>query len=437
MIVSARQAVEENPSLVQHTFWIVDEFQDFNRAEEHLIRVLTGDADGVLIAGDDEQALYQQLKGATPEIIVAYYGDPDFANAMLPYCSRCSYYICLAASAFIDRHRGDGAIAKSYLPLAEAPEETKVQVVLTAAPRTAVAYIERFLNDHAEELRAHEEAMAAGTETDPFLLILSPQREVSFYLDAAEELFDLVSPWGGEGSHRSRDYWLVVEYCMAAWRGDNFAVRKVLDHESKSVSVVHGLIARALAESKSLVELDDDLVRDVMAKCRQVVSIIEAENAGATEKATQCAEIAPVGDVERLARELETHPISKSGPSDEGDASVEGAPALAAVEVMSLVGAKGLSAKHVIVLGCDTTNMGYTTTLQFYVALSRARKSLHLITALKAKGARDAHPYVYEIPEDYCDYIAFKRDGVDHLSGQRAFTDKLRQLTSYPRRAAR
>jgi hypothetical protein len=44
---------------------------------------------------------------------------------------------------------------------------------------------------------------------------------------------------------------------------------------------------------------------------------------------------------------------------------------------------------------------------------------------------------VYDIPEDYCDYIAFKRDGVDHLSGQRAFTDKLRQLTSYPRRAAR
>ena len=315
MIVSARHAVEENPSLIQHTFWIVDEFQDFNRAEEHLIRVLTGDADGVLIAGDDEQALYQQLKGATPEIIVAYYGDPDFANAMLPYCSRCSYYICLAASAFIDCHRGDGAIVKSYIPLAEAPEETKVQVVLTAAPRTAVAYIERFLNDHAEELRAHEEAMAAGAETDPFLLILSPQREVSFYLGAAEALFDLVSPWAGEGSHRSRDYWLVVEYCMAAWRGDNFAVRKVLDHEGKSVSVVHGLIARALAESKSLVELDDNLVRDVMAKCRQVVSLIEAEDASATEMAAQCAEIVPLGDIERLARELEVHPISKSGPS--------------------------------------------------------------------------------------------------------------------------
>ena len=431
MIVSARQAIKENAGLVEHTFWIVDEFQDFNRAEEHLIRVLTGNADGVLIAGDDEQALYQQLKGATPEIIVAYYGDPDFANAMLPYCSRCSYYICLAASAFMDHHRDEGSIAKSYLPLAADPDATKVQVVLTAAPRTAVAYVERFLKDHAEELRAHEQAMSAGDEADPFLLILSPQREVSFYLDAAEELFDLVSAWGTEGAHRSRDYWLVVEYCMAAWRADNFAVRKILDHEGASTPAVHDLIERAVAESKSLAELDDDLIREALAKSHQVVDIVEPEETSAPEKAAQCAETLPVGDVDRLARELEQHPISKTGPADEGDASVEGTPALAAVEVMSLVGAKGLSAKHVIVLGCDTTNMGYATTLQFYVALSRARKSVHLITALKAKGASEVHPYVYDIPEEYCDYLAFKRDGIERLAGQIGLKDKLRRLTSY------
>lgn len=30
-------------------------------------------SDGVLIAGDDEQALYQQLKQSLPEIIISYY----------------------------------------------------------------------------------------------------------------------------------------------------------------------------------------------------------------------------------------------------------------------------------------------------------------------------------------------------------------------------
>ena len=98
--------------------------------------------------------------------------------------------------------------------------------------------------------------------------------------------------------------------------------------------------------------------------------------------------------------------------------------------------AKGLSAQHVIVLGCDSTNMGYTTELQFYVALSRARESLHLITALKAKGAKAAHEYVYDIPEECCEYVAFKRDGSEPLAGQQAFRRKLGQLTSYPKRRA-
>ena len=116
MIVTARAAVEENPDLIEHDFWIFDEFQDFNTAEAHLVAAVTKNATGLLIAGDDEQALYQALKGSHPEIIVAYYEDPGFAKAMLPYCSRCSYYICVAASTFIERHREEEGIAKSSSP---------------------------------------------------------------------------------------------------------------------------------------------------------------------------------------------------------------------------------------------------------------------------------------------------------------------------------
>jgi superfamily I DNA/RNA helicase len=434
MIVSARTAVEENPELVEHPFWIVDEFQDLNRAEEHLIRALTREATGVLIAGDDEQALYQQMKGATPEIIVAYYEDHEFVNAMLPYCSRCSYYICLAASAFIDHHRGDDAIAKSYLPLEADPERVKVQIILTAAPRTAVAYVARFLDDHAEELKAHADAMEAGAETDPFLLILSPETEAGFLQKATEELFDLVSAWGSKGLHRSQDYWNVVDFCMAAWRPDNFTVRKVLDHDGVSVDDVHELIVTAFGEDKSLVELDSELLSRIMFECHEVAAVVEAEDTGADEKAARCAElVSAVSDVGRLARELDAHPISKGGAADEGDARVEGAPTLSPVEVLSMIGAKGLSAKHVIVLGCDEQNMPRTTPLEFYVALSRARETLHLVTSLGARGATAAHPYIYDIPEEYCEYVAFKQSGVEKLAGQQGFRKKLRVLTRHRR----
>jgi superfamily I DNA/RNA helicase len=101
MIVIARRVVESAPELSIHDLWVVDEYQDLNPAEDHLIKALTDKALGVLLAGDDEQALYQLLKQSLPEIIVSYYGEASFANAMLPFCSRCSYYVCLAASAFI------------------------------------------------------------------------------------------------------------------------------------------------------------------------------------------------------------------------------------------------------------------------------------------------------------------------------------------------
>jgi superfamily I DNA/RNA helicase len=153
--VLAREVVEERPELVIHDLWIIDEFQDFNHAEDHLIRCLTAQAAGVMIAGDDEQALYQQLKASLPEIIVSYYEGTEFGNAMLPYCSRCSYHVCLAASQFIAGGRTSGGIDKVYLPLAVNPEATKVQVVATNTPASALDYIKKFVEDHQEELDAH------------------------------------------------------------------------------------------------------------------------------------------------------------------------------------------------------------------------------------------------------------------------------------------
>ena len=92
------------------------EYQDFNRAEDHLVRAITTTALGLLLAGDDEQALYEQPKASLSEMLIGYYDNPSFANAMLPYCSRCGYYVCLAADAFIARHRSRGAIAKVWVP---------------------------------------------------------------------------------------------------------------------------------------------------------------------------------------------------------------------------------------------------------------------------------------------------------------------------------
>jgi hypothetical protein len=416
MIRTARVAVEENPALIEHSHWIFDEFQDFNAAEEQLVCAVTEGASGLLLAGDDEQALYQALKHSHPEIIISYYGNPEFAKAMLPYCGRCSYYVCQAACAFIEHHREADAIAKIYLPLEEDPGAEKVQVVAAATPSSAVDYVRGFIKSRRSELEQHRAAMEAGEETDPFLLILTPERQVRFYKsrDADTELRDLVAEWSNPAINHSRDYWKIADYNVSAGRpSDNFALRKILDHEDVSVDDVHELLVEALDGGVNLADLDSQVIREALEQCRAVAAIIDSESLAAHEQAEQCAELLQLGNLDRLAAEIEADPISSS--SDEGNEAIETSAGGSPVELLTIVGAKGLSAKHVIVLGCDNVNLGRTTPLAFYVALTRARKSLHLLVAAKAGGATAPHEFLLDLPEDCCEYLVHKKSGAPEV----------------------
>jgi len=68
---------------------------------------------------------------------------------------------------------------------------------------------------------------------------------------------------------------------------------------------------------------------------------------------------------------------------------------------MTVVGAKGLSASHVIMLGFDDKNMAYVDENAFYVALTRARQSVHLMCSLKCGGSAAVHEYVEYLPPEH------------------------------------
>jgi len=431
MITLAREATEANRSINHNQLWIIDEFQDFNRAEEHLIRVLTEGSVGVLVAGDDEQALYQQLKASSPEIINSYYTSTQFANAMLPYCSRCSYYVCAAASAFIRENREEGAIRKIYLPLTDDLSATKVQVVATAAPSSAVDYIEKFVESHHVELEEQKAEMETRRETDPFLLILTPQKSNRFLgPQTVQRLRELVSEWAAIKLARSGDYWKIRDYCTVAWEiTDNFAVRKVLRHEGTSSNVAHELLVEALGTGCAFAEVRSELVRDALAKAAAVSAVIESEDLRWVQKVAEVAKMIRIDTREQVARELEEAPIRRLGAAtdDEGDEAIETSGIASPVDMLTLVGAKGLSAKHVIVIGCDDVNMTHTSALTFFVALTRARESLHLITSLQAGGGRTCHRFVLQLPEECCDFLVHKRAGPEILGGRAAFSAKLEQ----------
>jgi len=416
MIVLAREAIDERPELIQHSYWIFDEFQDFNVSENHLIQSLTATAEGVLIAGDDEQALYQKLKQSHPGIIISYYEDSEFANAMLPFCSRCGYWICLAASSFIAASRAAGSIKKIYLPLFVDETAPKVQLVATPTPASEVDYIQRFIVRHRAELDEHITRMAAGEETDPFLLILTPDKKLKLLATggADENLRSWLAEWSAISSGRSDDYRRIQAYCSAVGvQADNWVFRRVLFYEGHSSLQVQPLIELALNAGCKLAELEDRLIEEAMARCHEVSSIVEHEEWDWTVKVQMLSEQINIRNLPSLITELESNPISGGifATEEEADEAIETAGAAAAVELLTLVGSKGLSSKHVIVMGCDNINLNYTTRLAFFVAMTRARESLHLITSLKSRGCVSAHTFVDEIPDAYCEFLLYKKTG--------------------------
>jgi hypothetical protein len=441
MVVLAREAVDENPELNSHLYWIIDEFQDFNASEDHLIRSLTGTVEGVLLAGDDEQALYQQLKASLPEIIIGYYDDPLFANAMLPYCSRCSYYVCLAASAFISNGRPEGTIKKIYLPLVVDADADKVKVVATSAPTSAVDYIQKFVSDHQSDLDDHIAKMESGEETDPFLLILTPQRTARFYStnDADKQLHRWLAQWTAINSGHSEDYRLVATYCSVNRDpSNNFALRKVLEHEGSTAQEVHPLLVRALEAGCSLSDVDSPRISAAIGKCEAAATAVEDEELTTLEQVTHIGALIALTDPNRLAEELAADPLSGGvfGTDEDADEAIETAGSAAAVEMMTMVGSKGLSAKHVIVIGCDDVNLGKTSRLTFFVALTRARETLHLITSMKAGGSTSSHAFIRDLPEDCCDYVVYKktRSETEHFGMLSAWASRIESWGRMARR---
>jgi superfamily I DNA/RNA helicase len=98
--------------------------------------------------------------------------------------------------------------------------------------------------------------------------------------------------------------------------------------------------------------------------------------------------------------EINTDRIARIIHQEEEEAELEEIEVkqMSAVELMPIVRAKGLSADHVFVIGFDNVNMRWITRNAFYVAMTRARNTLHLITALKSGGASGPSDYLDHLP---------------------------------------
>lgn len=110
VVYSVLRHLEENPEAVpEFSLVVVDEYQDFCLLETRFIDVLR-DVSPVLVAGDDDQALYA-FKDSSPEFIRALAEDEDFERFDLPYCSRCTEVIVDAVNSVVAEAQDRGNLA--------------------------------------------------------------------------------------------------------------------------------------------------------------------------------------------------------------------------------------------------------------------------------------------------------------------------------------
>lgn len=110
LMVYANQICEEMPLLPKwlgsFEHFLIDEYQDFNPAEQRFLREITAGAKSVVVVGDDDQSLYSG-RGASPQGIVNLVSAPEVDSVTLLFTHRCKNEVVKAANSFLRYMRND------------------------------------------------------------------------------------------------------------------------------------------------------------------------------------------------------------------------------------------------------------------------------------------------------------------------------------------
>jgi DNA helicase-2/ATP-dependent DNA helicase PcrA len=89
----------------KYRYILVDEFQDINRIQYEIVRMLAAPEDNLFIVGDDDQSIYR-FRGAKPEIMLGFGKDyPQMKQTLLGINYRSTTQIVDAATRLIDHNR--------------------------------------------------------------------------------------------------------------------------------------------------------------------------------------------------------------------------------------------------------------------------------------------------------------------------------------------
>jgi superfamily I DNA/RNA helicase len=364
---------------------VVDEYQDFSLLETSFLQLLA-EKSKVLVAGDDDQALYA-FKNASSRYIRELHADDVHENFDLPYCSRCPQVIVDAVNDVIAAARANGNLEgridkpfMCYLPDKHGVSEAHPKIIYAQctvqskkAPYPGKYIAERIAATPAEDIRESKEGGY------PTVLVIGDRPFGPAVYEVVKEQFpqaemkkapaSLMTPLDGyrrlAADAGSRLGWRIITLCFEL-NGDD-AVREALEADDD--------LAPRLPEMYREQHLD---VAELVRRLRDG-EILTSEQKSQLEAATGVG-MAEIRESLAVVEEDED-PLPEDEDSEE---PTEDSPT---IWFTSLIASKGLSASHVFIVGFnngffprDAIGITDDEVCKLLVALSRTRVECHLVS---------------------------------------------------------
>jgi superfamily I DNA/RNA helicase len=243
---------------------LIDEFQDFNKMEAAVIAALANE-NPIIIAGDDDQALYSQLRAASWDHIRDHHNDAEYEVFYLPFCMRCPEVIVSAVNSILEKAAAIGAlegrIAKPYrffepVKGSDSRDYPRIDLVRTSVQRGNANYFGKYVERLVNAIpQAH--ADAAATKNEPLVLIIGSKPylpQIHAHLIATGLLQDVAEPNISERTDALR--------MLARDSQSNLGWRIILNTGDQGIA--RERVVEAAAQSCSLAEVIPPVERDAI-----------------------------------------------------------------------------------------------------------------------------------------------------------------------------
>jgi superfamily I DNA/RNA helicase len=378
----------------QYPLVVVDEYQDFSLMETMFIELFAS-VNKVLVAGDDDQALYA-FRHAEARFIRKLAEGGQFERFPLPYCSRCTDVVVSAVNDVIRAALANGNLAgrldkdfQCFVPDKAEDSAAHPQIIHArcSVERKAAPYGGRYIVQQIAAIPVED--IRESRERDyPTVLVVGPNPFLSAAYDVIRERFPQAQlrkadklqfdPLDGyrylADDERARLGWRVL-IADDPFAGSNDVLREVARDEAELVELIpdeyrdrHLAIARLVGRLMNGEALNDnDEVALVEALGRSFDDILGELAVKASREQDEGAEPMAIEDIAPTP-EL----ASTEAPS---------------VVCTTLIGSKGLSAGYVFIVGFSNGHLPHDPQditdheiCEFLVGLSRTRKECHVIS---------------------------------------------------------